>query len=80
MKPVVVDPLVGHESPPRRTRTVGKAERDCFDHALHQHVQRLGLRVTAAQFRNIGYEVAFFILLDDDSERIRTLRNRVKTT
>jgi hypothetical protein len=35
--------------------------------------QRLGLRVTAAELGNIGDEVAFFILLDDDSEWVGTL-------
>lgn len=57
---------------PWRTRTVGEAERDRLGNALHQHVQRLGLRVAAAQFRNIGDEVALFILLDDEGEWIGT--------
>ena len=66
-------PLNADKRSARRARTFGEAECDCFSHALHQHVQRFGLRVTTAQFGNIGYKVAFFILLDDDGKWIGTL-------
>jgi hypothetical protein len=56
-----------------RAQLVGQAQRNRFLHSFHEHVQRLGLRVTAAQFRNVGDESAFFILLDDDGERNGTL-------
>jgi hypothetical protein len=56
-----------------RARAIGGAERDRFGHALHQHIQRLGLRMTAAQLWNTRDKIAIFILLDDDSKRIGTL-------
>lgn len=65
--------LDGDESAPRRTRSIRHAQRDRFGDALHQHIQRFGLRVTAAQFWHIGDEVAFVIPLDGDGERIGTL-------
>lgn len=63
-----------------RTRAIGEAERDRFSDALHQYVQRLGLRMAAAQFRNIGDEVAFFILFDDDGEWIGALGHGLNYT
>ena len=57
----------------RETWAVGEAEGDCFGDLLHQYVQRLGLRVTAAKFGNIGDEKTVFVLLDDDGEWVGTL-------
>lgn len=65
--------LNADEPASRAAGAVGKTERDRFNDALHQRVERSGLRVAARQFGNISHEVAFFILLDNDGKRIGTL-------
>jgi hypothetical protein len=49
-------------------RIVFEAELDDFADALHEGVQRFGLRVATAKGRNSGDVKAFLVLLDQDGK------------
>lgn len=45
-----------------------QAEIDCLSDAFHQSVERFGLRMTSAEFRNRRDVIARLVSLDDDAE------------